>query len=399
MKYAEKNYGILTKIRGIKDGRQKPQKKTEGIIMGVMVMALTRLGSLNGLEQLARLKFMRGLIGEEPASADTVGRVMGVLNNDEMREINRQIYKRMKRNKAIRPMIGNMFVLIIDGHETMASYRRHCSDCLERKVETKKGEETQYYHRNVCGMLRSKDFSIMLDVEEQRRGEDEVAAGTRLLRRIMEKYPRAFNVIIADGLYTRATFFELALSYKKEVITVLKDERRELLQDARGIFKGVAPSCIFKEKRKEIRCWDMEEFETWDSFRGKVRVVRTIEERKEKRRKEQKDETEISEWYWVSTLTKEKIETEEFVKLAHSRWSIENNGFNEFVTYWHADHTYKHNQNAMTGFWLIIMIAYNLFHAFIRLNVKRELRERHTKLYFMMMITAELFNMNIVETG
>jgi hypothetical protein len=38
------------------------------------------------------------------------------------------------------------------------------------------------------------------------------------------------------------------------------------------------------------------------------------------------------------------------------------------------------------------MIAYNLFHAFIRLNVKKELREKYTKIYFLFMITAEIFN-------
>jgi hypothetical protein len=376
----------------MRDKRKRPQKKTHGIVLGVLVMALTRLGSLNGLEQIVRMRFLKRLINEEPASADTVGRVMSLLNNDDLREINRHIYSRMKRNKALKPMVENMSVLIIDGHETTASYHRRCDECLERKTETKDGEKTQYYHRNVCGMLKCRDFSILLDVEEQRRGEDEVAAATRLLARIMKNYPRAFKIIIADGLYARASFFELALSYKKEVIAVLKDERRELLQDAMGMFKGHSPCHVYEDKRKIIKCWDMEDFDSWDTFGGKVRVVRTVEETTITRQNDKKDEVIIREWFWVSTITKEKIGTEDFVNLAHGRWAIENNGFNEFVTYWQADHVYKHNVDAINAFWLMTILACNLFHAFIRLNLKPQLRERHTKLYFLLMITAELFN-------
>lgn len=240
-------------------------------------------------------------------------------------------------------------------------------------------------------MLKFKDFSILLDVEEQKKGEDEVAAATRLLARIMKNYPRAFKIIIADALYARASFFKLALSYKKDVIAVLKDERRDLLQDATGMFKNRPPCHVFENKRKIIKCWDMGNFDSWDTFGGNVRVVRTIEEKTVKRQIGQKDETETSEWVWVSTITKEKIGTEDFVNLAHSRWAIENNGFNELVTYWQANHIYKHNGKAINAFWLMTMLAYNLFHAFIRLNLKPQFREKHTKLYFLFMITAELF--------
>lgn len=379
-------------MRRMRDGRKKPQRKTYDVVLGVMVMALTRLGSLNGLEQSKGAIFWKRLLEEEPASADTTGRVMSHLNNEDLRKINKSIYSRMKRNKALRPGAGNVFALIIDGHETTASYHRCCEDCLEREIETKEGKKTQYYHRSVCGMLKSRDFTILLDAERQKPREDEVMAATRLVLRIVKKYLRAFKVIIADGLYARATFFDFALSCGKDVIAVLKDERRELLQDAVGIFKGKAPSHVYEDKKTKIRCWDMEGFDTWDTFGEKVRVVRTVEETTITRQNGKKDETSTREWFWVSTIPGEKVKTEDFINLAHGRWAIENNGFNELVRYWKVDHVYRHSQSAIEAFWLMIMLAYNLFHAFIRLNLKPQLRERHTKLHFLFMITAELFN-------
>jgi hypothetical protein len=65
----------------------------------------------------------------------------------------------------------------------------------------------QYYHRLVMAILLCKDFPFLLDLEMQLPGEDEVADATRLLQRMFLHYPRAFDVVIADGLYARASFF------------------------------------------------------------------------------------------------------------------------------------------------------------------------------------------------
>jgi hypothetical protein len=43
------------------------------------------------------------------------------------------LYRRLKRNKALPGMRG-WDVAALDGHESHASYRRHCSGCLQRIV-------------------------------------------------------------------------------------------------------------------------------------------------------------------------------------------------------------------------------------------------------------------------
>lgn len=51
-------------------------------------------------------------------------------------------------------------------------------------------------------MLWGDGFYLPLDLEPQLPGEDEVGCATRLLERVMLNYPRAFDLILADGLYT-----------------------------------------------------------------------------------------------------------------------------------------------------------------------------------------------------
>ncbi|MEK9149279.1 MAG: hypothetical protein AAB267_04450, partial [Candidatus Desantisbacteria bacterium] len=205
-------------------------------------MALSRMGSLNALEQTKGNSFWEHWLEEKLPSADTTGRVFFKIDCNSIRRAMRHIYNRLKRNKALKPAFGNLFALIVDGHESSASYLRCCSECLKRTIHTTEGDRIQYYHRNVTAVLLCKDFLLLLDMELQLPDEDEVAAAMRLVERVLRNYPRAFQLIVADGLYTRPNFFQLALGHGKEVITVLKDERRDLLQDAYGLFKYEEPT-------------------------------------------------------------------------------------------------------------------------------------------------------------
>lgn len=145
------------------------------------------------------------------------------------------------------------------------------------------------------------------------------------------------------------------------MITVLKDERRDLLKDAHGLFKE-EKSVTYTLVQSELKCQDIEHFSSWSQLGRDVRVVRSLETKNLRRQNTRKLHFETSEWVWVGTISKEKLPTEEFVKLAHGRWKIENNGFNELVNYWHVDHIYKHNPVSIESFWLLIMLAYVIFH-------------------------------------
>lgn len=360
-------------------------------------MALIRMGSLNALEQTRGNYFWKRWIGKALPSADTTGRVFAMLDTNNIRTAIRYIYSRLKRNKALRPRFHGVFALIIDGHESSASYLRCCDQCLQRIIHTKQGDRIQYYHRNVTAMLLCKDFPVLLDIEMQRPHEDEVAAATRLLERVLINYPRAFSLILADGLYVRANFFKLALNYGKDIIAVLKDERRDLLQDAHGIFR-TEESKIYQRGCTMRECWDIEHFTSWSQIDREVRVVRSLETTTIRRQRTKEEQQQVTDWVWVSNISKQKLSTSAFIDFGHSRWVIENNELNELVNYWHADHVYKHHLTAIEAFWLVIMMAYNLFHAFIYLNLKPEIRHRYTKLHWTRVIVAELYCIPPVPT-
>ncbi len=93
---------------------------------------------------------------------------------------------------------------------------------------------------------------------------------------------------------------------------------------------------------------------------------------------------------WATTLSTEQASARTIVNLGHDRWLIENRALNEMVTYWHADHVYRHHPKAIIAFWLTLFVALNLFRAFVSLNIKPVHRAKHTDLYFAKVIFAGL---------
>jgi len=355
-------------------------------------MALTQMGSLNALEQTQGNRFWKRWLNNDCLpSADTTGEVFSSVDCDAFRNILRNFYSKLKRNKALQPAFSdNLFALIIDGHESSASYLRCCDKCLQREIKTSKGTSIQYYHRHVMAILSCKGFALLLDLEMQRPGEDEVATATRLMERMFLNYPRAFDVVIADGLYARAPFFKTVIARGKHVIAVLKDDRRDLMQDALSMFSQ-QEQVVLQHRGVTRQCWDMEGFTTWPQVAQEVRVVHSVETTTVCRQRTGENEEFLSKWMWVTTVPQQLLLTGPFVLTAHGRWDIENKAFNELTTYWHADHVYKHTVGAIEAFWLITMLTYNLFHSFITLNLKPVIREAYTKLHLSRAVAAEFY--------
>jgi len=75
----------------------------------------------------------------------------------------------------------------------------------------------------------------------------------------------------------------------------------------------------------------------------------------------------------------------------HGRWDIENRELDELVSYWHADHLYRHSATAIVVFRLLTMVAYTLFHVLIYRNLKPAVRHRYSKQHLARVIAAQIY--------
>jgi len=381
---------LSLRLDGLADARPQPQIASRVVARSLFVMILSRLGSLNALEQTQSSSFWRRFLGASMPSADTLGRVAAQMDLGAVRQVLQVLYTCLKRHKALPPPKHGLMPLVLDGHESHATEHRHCSGCLERRISTARGERVQYYHRHVTALLLSRNFPVLLDAEPLQPGEDEVATALRLLERLLDHFPRAFDVVLGDALYTDPRLYNFLLDHGKDVLTVLKNEDRNLLTDARALFDLEAPQlCLDGATAREV--WDLQGFTTWPQVHRPVRVVRSRETTRTRRQLDGQLHLQEADWFWVSTLSSARANTAAVVDLGHARWSIENQGFNETTNRWCADHVYKHHPVAILLFCLLTMVAFNLFYAFFYRNLQPAYRSRHSALHVARCLASELY--------
>lgn len=384
-------------LEGVRDRRTQPRIPAMRVVAALFFVVSVRLGSLNAIEQAlgkgrARTRWHAWIGGTLP-SADRLGEVAALLELDDLRGVLYEHHRKRKRNKTLAPLPGGLRVLILDGHEVGASYLRCCDACQTREVRHGDETRTQYYHRYVAAYLLCEGGRLLLDAQMQRKDKGEIDAAKRLLERVLEQCPRAFNLVAGDALYLDPGLCQLVLGHGKDFIAVLKNENRDLVKDMRGLLGfGDAASTEFTHNGWQCRCQDIEGFSSWTQLGSKVRIVRSEETRTVRRQRTKEEEPLDREWLWATSLPQDRAGTRTIVRIGHGRWDIENHGFNELVNRWHADHVYHHDPNAIVAMLLLLFLAYNLFHAWVRRGLKPELRDRYTPLHFSCLLKAEFYH-------
>lgn len=259
------------------------------------------------------------------------------------------------------------------GMSFFPSRQRCCPQCGQRRVKVKGEEVVEYYHRGVVFHLVGFPIALPLDVEMIQPGEGEEVAAQRLIERVLRSYGRFFGVILADALYFEAPFLNFCLERGKQVITVLKGEKRALVQDAQGLFSQMEPQ-VWQERGQKIRAWDAEGFTSAEGVKVPLRVLHTEEiiTRRHHQGSRWVEEKETHSWWWLTTLPMAQLSTRLLWKIAHRRWEIENDLFHTLSTHWALDHCFKHDPTAIINFILTLFIAFVLLQSFHLGNLKAQ---------------------------
>jgi hypothetical protein len=265
----------------------------------------------------------------------------------------------MWRAKAIQRRYGShLRVVALDGHELWSSYSRCCPDCLCREVKTADGVATQYYHRVVTACWLDVNLPVVIDVEPVRPDEGEVVAARRLVQRLLASYGRLIDVFAGDALYLEAPFCKDVLAAGKHFVVVMKQEARDLYQDAHRLRQLTSPT-VTKDELTTSRTWDLPDLSTFTTLGSPVRVVWTeTQSRKTKIVAGRPQlENEDSTWVWVTSLPQSTASAQTIARWGHHRWDIENRAFNELSNLWSMDHCFVHNTTATLAILLTMALA------------------------------------------
>jgi hypothetical protein len=115
--YVEKMFSLGMLMAALRDARPRPMIPTQAAFASAFVMFATARGSLNGLEPDRRVPArLRGLVGPQLPSCDTIGRIYAGMDSQGPREILRAIAGQIKRKKALANG-GDWYFAAVDGHE------------------------------------------------------------------------------------------------------------------------------------------------------------------------------------------------------------------------------------------------------------------------------------------
>jgi hypothetical protein len=390
-RYAAKVFSLPRLLSSLKDSRRDPLVSTFDVVNSLFHTGLLRIPSINALEgDLKEADFQR-LIGFAPKqddkvfSADVVANVLDKLELGLVRKAVLCVIRQAERNKVFREgWHGALRYVAVDGWEPFCSYHRHCPHCLLRMVEKKlscgeKIKVTQYYHRFAVAMLIDETMDLALDFEPIRpadlrdgpdkgeRHEGELTAAKRLIRRVKRTYPW-LDVMVGDSLYTNGPFLTLLKELKMGAVLIAKKTDNEPLKEALSIFGNTPPQKVFDDltAKERIELWDIEDIDTLETYKGKIRVVRGLVTKQ----KENKPTT----WCMAVIGKANQLSARQVLAVARGRWHIENTGFHQWVSHWNLNHVFRHTDNALRAILLIWILAFDLLQLFIYRRLKRPRR-------------------------
>lgn len=360
----------------MRDSRPYPEIPTPAVTFSLFLGAVLRRGSLLQIQTDSRRRGWQHLVGlVQRISDDCLGYVLERYCLEDWRHVLAHTNRRLKKNKQFESAkIGGLLVVALDANEQFSSRSRCCEQCCQREVEVtdakgNKQKLIEYYHRQVYAHLSGPQFSVILDLEPIRPGEEEAAAALRLLGRMRRIYGvRFFDAISADAWYTKGPFVRAVQKMGWGVVVVVKQERFEIYKEATALMKSQTPSC-FEQDRRQIQLWEVGDL-TFTETIGSIRMVIAQENWRQAKQVGGQRVVEPMEahWRWCVTQELSMCSGEQIWQMGHRRWGIENHAFNELTQYYGVEHCCHHEPVAILAWLLILVLAMNLFEVFVRVH-------------------------------
>ena len=258
-------------------------------------------------------------------------------------------------------------------------------------------------------------------VNEKIKAEGEITVLKRMIPQIEKPIGRTFDVIVLDALFANAPVLNTIKENKLDAVIRFKEERRDIYKDAMGMFEKREADMKYEIVEKQTKTKTKYSKESHKKDKQKIKIeqeersiteveigkVLEISKRKISKKNNEKeivekekvlkrvqvwsDTFELTNYNYgkvrfikyeeelpkgerqtilvVTTLLQQDVKT--ILKIMHSRWLIENNGFRVLKDRYNLDHCYVGELNAIRLINEIIMLVYNLVNLYINVRTRK----------------------------
>jgi hypothetical protein len=356
--------------------REKVDHELKDVCMSALAMFCLQDPSL--LQFMQRVKAatmaanLRNIWAIDSIPSDSQMRVvMDEIDPEAFERLFTVFFRLLQRGKYLEQyrVLGTYYLCAIDGSEYFSSDRIGCPSCLRRKVKKKGGDTLQFSHQIVqAALVHPKLPQVIPLAPEQVRNTDgaekqdcETNAAKRLLTKLRKVHPKLPLIIVADSLYSKQPMIEaIARQNMHYILTAKPDDHKMLMEWIEGLraLNEVAHMEYTDRKgRTHIYEWANEVPLNGNTDSPSVNYFECWMKDGQK---------SVYHSSWVTNIALDDECIEEMVRIARSRWAIENEVFNTVKNHgYHIEHNYGHGvKNLSMNFFLLNMIAFLLHQIF-----------------------------------
>ena len=221
-----------------------------------------------------------------------------------------------------------------------------------------------YLNQNVTNLINKAGKYFVIRLKDETREIYQDAKGLFESREADNKYE------IVEHIVTRNIKYSKEAKKKNKTTTKITKFKREIT-DSKLNERTLIKEYNQKKKNSTVEVSEYEKVivrkETWEDefeltgYKGKVRVIRS---------KETSDKNQ--EIYVVTNMLSHDVET--VLKIMHLRWNIENCGFRTIKQRFNLEHIFIGEQNAINYIVQMIFMAFNLLELYLKIRLKNEIK-------------------------
>ena len=258
-----------------------------------------------------------------------------------------------------RQVLGNFVAVSVDGTGHYCSGSKSCPQCM---VKNHKNGKTTYYHQLLGAVAVHPEQATVFPVaceaivrqDGSTKNDCELNASKRIIPQVRQMLPSEDILMIFDALYANGPHIQCLAQEKMSYIIGIKGDNYIWVQVNRLRQKDELQSRSWEEKGKKCTA----NFVNGLILNGQHRQILTnffeyteIDEKTGK-------QLFYSSWITDIEITQENVA--EMVKVARSRWKIENETFNTLKNQgYHLEHNYGHGKKYLaTNFAILTFLAF-----------------------------------------
>lgn len=359
---------LLPKFSSITDarGENKSYSQVDALKSGFALYSL-KSPSLFSFQQHTKAEAhnMREIYKIETAPSDNgLRKILDKVSSEELREVFSDIVAWTKKNGVLEQFRtkDNRYIMSIDGVQHFKSKSIDCPHCLSRNHAD--GSRTNY-HAMLSAVIVHPDLREVIVADNEPiikqdgdgKNDCERNAAKRMLENLRKTYEGEEIVFTMDALYACAPIIDLIrLSDSWHyIINVKKDGNKALFrQFIEREADGDIERKVYKSGKEEIILSYANGLSLNDSAKDtRCNLLYCVSKNKK---------GEQTDFSWVTNLPLNDQNVVEYMRIARSRWKIENEVFNTLKNQnYQFEHNFGHGyENLCTNFAYLMMAAFTI---------------------------------------